>query len=192
MNALAADCQINIKRKGKSSDRVYRPRFRLESCLFGALRLLFLMNYLLQICLIIEIRAVGGVVALCADHFIYLFQTSAHVGVAFRGTVAGFTLDVFQIPSSLGRITKTRRMAGKAEGIVRFPLIRQGLIGMGVACRGPLLMLFGVAGHTAFSPYVCGQYGDDDMTAESSRRGGRGCRGLRLSEGLQAGLVVLQ
>ena len=103
------------------------------------------MNYLLQIYLIVEIRAVGGIVARRAGRFAHPPHASAHSGVAFCSAVAGFTLDVFHSSPGLTG-PKPGCVAGKAEGVVLFSLIAQGLIGPGMSRRGPLLMLLEVAG----------------------------------------------
>jgi hypothetical protein len=220
MNASAGDCQINRKGKEGDSDKMpqgdkpaeaesggksaplagqgpdpgkdrfycysfstYDPRLTL---------LLFPVDYLLQIDWIIKIRAVRGIMAFRANRFIHLFQSPAHVGVAFRGPVTGFTLDVFQISLDWGRGPEPRRMAGKTKGVVRFPFICEGLVSAGMGRRGPLLMLLGMAGLAGFLPHVSGGHGNDDVAAEgpwgwTGRRPRRG-----LSKGLQACFVLLQ
>ena len=80
------------------------------------------MKDLLEVSFVIEMRAVGVVVAPQADGLAYLWEAAAHIGVPLGRAVAGFALDILQIAFRYRRNAVSGGVAGKAEKSFALPL----------------------------------------------------------------------
>ena len=113
---------------------------------------LFRVQDFLHIFIIVEVRAVRRIMTLTALVLINLGQVFPWVGVAFSGSVAGLTLDIFISAAGVFRGAESGGVTGQTGLVGGFLFFDQCLVGPGVRGCCPMFVLARMTGGATLFP----------------------------------------